>query len=111
MNKAVDTLTFARKEKSPVITRASKALENQRQVNKAQFKFEKINGSILLVSAKNDHIWPSYQMAKDIKEYLKQYNFNYPVIHESYSTDHFFSKKTLPEVEQSIIEHFKVNLL
>jgi len=107
---AVNSLTFARRSSSSIFERASQALKEHEKVQLAQFEFEKINGPILLISAKNDHIWPSYQMANDIQSYLKKLQFKYVVRHDTYPTGHFFNDATRPIVHASIIDHFKLTL-
>lgn len=75
-------------------------------VQKARFALETINGPVLLVSAENDQVWPSYQMSRDIEVYLNQHNFKHAVTHRSYPTGHGFSKETAPGIKQTIVEHF-----
>ncbi|WP_267960036.1 acyl-CoA thioester hydrolase/BAAT C-terminal domain-containing protein [Shewanella sp. AS16] len=93
-----------------LLKRFTVSLQNEEKVNDALFKFEKINGPLLLISAEEDQIWPSYKMSKDIELYLKQKNFRYSVVHKSYKTGHGFSQETAPEIKQTIIDHF-VNTL
>lgn len=108
--KKVPSLTFDRRENSPIIERSGKALNNPIEVNAAQFRFDKINGPILLISAEQDHIWPSFQMANDIEEYLSHHKYKYSVKHDSYPTGHFFDEESWPVIRQSIIKHFKITL-
>ena len=77
------------------------------KANKALFQFEKINGPILLISAKNDHIWPSELMAKQIEGYVKQHDFNFSVQHLSVEDNHFIDTETLSGFSQQLINHFK----
>ena len=90
----------------PQLQRFAKALEDQEQVRKAMFAFEKINGPLLLVSASNDQIWPSTPMSKQIVDYLKAKQFPHQVDHKIYPTGHGFSSETAPEIKQMIIDHF-----
>ncbi|WP_319004749.1 acyl-CoA thioester hydrolase/BAAT C-terminal domain-containing protein [Microbulbifer variabilis] len=89
-----------------LLDRFTVALENKTNVNKSLFKFENINGPILMISAENDQVWPSFQMSKDIEVYLKSKQFKHKVVHNSYKTGHGFSKETAPEIKKSIINHF-----
>lgn len=89
-----------------LIDRFSVALKNEVKVKKSLFQFENINGPILLISAENDQVWPSYQMSKDIKLYLQTKNFRHKVVHNAYKTGHGFSKETAPDIKKSIIDHF-----
>lgn len=50
-------------------------LENKDAEEKARIPVEKINGSILLLSASNDEAWPSAQMSNKIIERLKSKGF------------------------------------
>ncbi|QSX41751.1 acyl-CoA thioester hydrolase/BAAT C-terminal domain-containing protein [Shewanella cyperi] len=106
----IPALSLELDSNAKLIERFNVALENQENVNKALFKFENINGPLLMISAENDQIWPSYQMSKDIEVYLKDKKFKYPVTHNSYKTGHGFSKETAPEIKDSIINHFLTTL-
>jgi dienelactone hydrolase len=102
----IPALSLELDEKAPVLSRFDAALGNAAKVKQAQIPLEKINGPILLVSAENDEFWPSYQMSKDMVDYLNAHHFRYAVTHNSYKTGHGFSKETAPEIKQSIIDHF-----
>ena len=104
--KDIPALRLGLDEQAPVLRRFEAALTNQEDVRRAFFAVENIRGPIFLISAENDQLWPSYQMAKDIQAYLKERNFTYPVVHKSYATGHGFSAATAPEIKQSIIDHF-----
>ena len=91
---------------APAVRRFEVALENQDEVKKAFFAVENIRGPIFLVSAENDQVWPSYQMAMNIETYLKEHNFKHAVVHKSYPTGHGFSAAIAPEIKHSIIDHF-----
>jgi dienelactone hydrolase len=60
-------------------------LEDRGAQERAAIPVERINGPILLISAKEDRIWPSAMMAGRIVERLKSKKFAHPV--ESYSYD------------------------
>lgn len=47
---------------------------------------EKINGSILLLSAVNDMVWPSYESSLYIENRLRKNNFSFPYKHISFQT-------------------------
>lgn len=108
--KNIPALGLGFDSQTKLLKRFSSALKNTAQVNNALFKFEKINGPILLISAEHDQVWPSYEMSKDIEVYLKQRKFKHAVIHNSYKTGHGFSQETAPEIKRSIVAHF-VNTL
>lgn len=60
-------------------------LNQNSYVENASIKVEKINGPILLLSGKDDEVWPSAQMANMIEERLKEFNFNNNVQNIQYS--------------------------
>ncbi|WHI47611.1 alpha/beta hydrolase family protein [Microbulbifer sp. EKSA008] len=105
-DKDIPALGLGLDSNAKLIDRFNVALGNLNNVKKSLFKFENINGPILMVSAENDQVWPSYQMSKDIELYLQNKNFKYKVVHNSYKTGHGFSKETAPEIKKSIINHF-----
>lgn len=59
-------------------------LKNEAAVNKAFIPVEKINGPVLLISGKDDHVWPSFQMAEMIMQRLRKYHHPYPDKNLSY---------------------------
>lgn len=53
-------------------------------VQRAEIPVEKINGGILLISGKDDRVWPSSAMSDLIVSRLKENGFRYPVVNLSY---------------------------
>ncbi len=104
--KAVESLTFQRQSEISFYQRASAAL-NQVSADKALFSFENINGPILLISAKNDHIWPSKMMANQIVAYLKKRDFKFSVQHLSVEDNHFIGSASINGFKQKLVVHFK----
>jgi len=80
------------------------ALEN---INQSSFiKVENINGPIILISGKNDQIWPSEKMCNQIVERLKKNNFKNDFKHVALDTDHYlFSSEK--EIVDIIVNNFK----
>lgn len=107
---SVSALALALDSNAKLLDRFTTALENHQKVKESLFHFEKINGPLLMISAENDQVWPSYQMSADIQRYLEEKAFKHPVIHNSYKTGHGFSQEVVPVIKQSIIDHF-VNTL
>ncbi len=76
-------------------TAFSMMLEDQDEVKKAIIKVEKINGSILLLSASEDEMWPSTDMSDEIMKRLKEKQFKHTFEHliveggHSEPLDHF----------------------
>lgn len=55
-----------------------KGLSDTNQIQKALIKVEQIKGPILLLSGKDDKVWPSALMADMIEQQLVQHHFAYP---------------------------------
>ncbi len=53
--------------------------------DQASIPVEQIHGPVLLLSARDDEMWPSEQMGQRIVARLQQHEFPYPVRHEVYS--------------------------
>lgn len=104
--KSIPALGLALDSNAKLLDRFSIALQNSSKVEKSLFKFENINGPILLISAKQDQVWPSYQMSKDIEQYLQDKKFKHQIVHNTYETGHGFSQETAPQIKESIISHF-----
>ncbi len=62
------------------------SLENKEAVEKAAIPVEKINGPVLLLSGKDDQLWPSSVMADMIIARLKEHNHKYSREHLSYES-------------------------
>ncbi|WP_133470633.1 acyl-CoA thioester hydrolase/BAAT C-terminal domain-containing protein [Paraglaciecola marina] len=104
--KPLPSVTFPRQSEESIYERSTAAL-TQNSASYAQFQFEKINGSLLLISAKNDHIWPSSLMANKIMTYLKQHNFTHSTYHLSVNDNHFIDQKTRDGYAQLLVDHFR----
>ncbi|MGI8583848.1 MAG: acyl-CoA thioester hydrolase/BAAT C-terminal domain-containing protein [Chitinophagaceae bacterium] len=59
-------------------------LRDQRAVEAAIIPVEKIKGPVVLISGKDDKMWPSYLMAEKVVDRLKNKNFRFPYEHLSY---------------------------
>lgn len=109
--KDIPALSLGLTEDAPQLSRLHVTLANKAAVANARFKLEKINGPLFLISATNDNIWPSYEMANDMVAYLgtrKDYRFS--VKHTTYPTGHGFSKEVVPGLKASVVEHFLTSL-
>lgn len=95
---------------APQVERFKAALADKEKVRIAMPALERINGPVLLVSAANDEVWPSYAMSQDVVAYLGSHNFAHPVMHRTFPTGHGFSQATAPEIKQLIIDHFVTSL-
>lgn len=67
--------------------------ENEKYWKDAAIEVEKINGPLLLVSAKNDELWPSNHMSEKIEERLKVNQSKYYYQHVSFEGKHHDTKK------------------
>lgn len=80
------------------------------EIEQARIPVENIKGPVLLVSGKQDEIWPSYAMANAIEERLKQYGFAHPVEHIAnegghYSYDSKTSDQVLRFLQSTLVEN------
>jgi len=65
------------------------ALKNKKAVDKARTKVENINGSIYLLSAKYDHMWPSMEMSQEVVKRLKDKKFKHHFEHKTFDCNHY----------------------
>jgi len=63
-------------------------LKDEKLINGAEIEVEKINCPVLIMSAKNDEVWPSEYMAGKIMDRLKSNNFSYHYEHISFDGGH-----------------------
>jgi uncharacterized protein len=84
-------------------------LKNREAVVNSTIEVEKINGSILLMSATNDEVWPSIYMSEKIVDRLKMNQFKHYYEHSSFEGRHTESSKHFDVVFKFLDEHFKVN--
>ncbi|WP_395376893.1 alpha/beta hydrolase [Marinicella sp. W31] len=105
--KAIEALTFSRSSDTPLLQRAEIALAQEDERSRAFFSFEDINGPLLLISARQDHIWPSEKMSQQIVGYLNKHNFKFTVEHISMNDDHFVTQNILKNLKDRLIGHFK----
>jgi dienelactone hydrolase len=82
-------------------------LENSESRKDAAIEVEKINGPILLLSAKNDELWPSKYMSDKVVNRLKDNNFKYYYKHISFDGRHHDTKKHFDVVFDFLDEHFR----
>lgn len=109
-SKGVYSLTFEKRSNVALFERASTALGYKEQVTSAQFKFEDMKADLLLISAKQDNIWPSTKMSQDIMNYLEQHEYAYSSQHIALDAKHVFRSKTLEHVFALTLSHFNSTL-
>jgi dienelactone hydrolase len=61
-----------------------RSLRDAEQASKAVIPVEKIQGGILLLSGRDDQLWPSTEMAQAVLQRLKAHGFRYPAEHLCY---------------------------
>jgi len=83
------------------------ALENLDDSSKAIIPIQDISGPILLLSAKNDGLWPSKYMSDKIVSRLVENNFKYYYEHFSFDGGHHDTKKHFDKVFEFLDSHFK----
>jgi hypothetical protein len=82
-------------------------VNNQIETSKAVINVEDINGPVLLISAKNDNIWPSAFMEKKIIERLDVNEFEHYYNHISINGDHGGLEGHLDMVHNFLNTQFK----
>jgi dienelactone hydrolase len=60
------------------------SLEDIVAVTRAAIPVERINGGVLLISGRDDQLWPSSQMADLVVARLQRHSFTHPYLHLSY---------------------------
>lgn len=81
-------------------------LENKDAVASATIEVEKINGSILLMSAKSDEQWPSTAMSNEIINRLSTKNFPHYYEHIALDGEHAVPLKHFDKVFSFLDDHF-----
>ncbi|WP_046003359.1 acyl-CoA thioester hydrolase/BAAT C-terminal domain-containing protein [Pseudoalteromonas rubra] len=95
MQKGVVTGTYTPAFESALDDAAASTL------NAARIPVEKTNGPVLLVSARQDEIWPSHRMANNIIDSLQQADFAYLYDHIELPGGHYsFNRETQAQVNQ-----------
>lgn len=82
-------------------------LENEDAVEKAAIPVERINGSILLLSAKSDELWPSTYMSDQIIERLDKNRFKHHYQHIAYEGSHAEPLNHFDEIFKFLELYFK----
>jgi len=85
------------------------ALENTEAKKQARIPVENVNGAILLISGKNDQMWPSTAMCDEIIATLKEKKFSLPYEHVAYDSDHGVSAQvqTWKKIVQFLEDNYK----
>jgi pimeloyl-ACP methyl ester carboxylesterase len=84
----------------------SSMLEDEQAAERAAIPVEKINGPILLVSAKSDEVWPSTLMCNSMVERLKSKDFSQHVEHIGIEGAHADAAKNSEYVFDFLEKHW-----
>jgi dienelactone hydrolase len=80
-----------------VVSLYEAALFDEKAVERATIPVEKINGPVLLVSGRDDQMWPSALMADRVVERLERHRHMFPVRHLAYEdAGHLITPAYLP---------------
>jgi len=77
-------------------------------VEKARIPVEKINGTMMIISAREDEMWPSLMMSEQLVERLKQAKFTHHFEHIIAEGDHASSLNHFPEIFAFLEAHYKM---
>jgi dienelactone hydrolase len=78
------------------------ALKNKRAVENATIPVEKIHGAVLLISGKDDRVWPSASMAEKIMASLREHRHPFAYQHLSYdNAGHSFGLPNQPRTNDA----------
>lgn len=78
----------------------STMMEDKAAMAAAAIPVEKINGPVMLLSAKQDEMWPSSEMSDMVVQRLKEKSFGYPVLHTAVEGNHAAPLKHFDQVEK-----------
>jgi dienelactone hydrolase len=68
----------------PLTPRFLRGLEDQEAATRAEIPVERINGPVLLISGKDDAMWPSERLAEIARRRLAAHHFPHPYRHLAY---------------------------
>jgi dienelactone hydrolase len=68
----------------PLTPRFLRGLEDQEAATRAEIPVERINGPVLLISGKDDAMWPSERLAEIARRRLEAHHFPHPYRHLAY---------------------------
>ena len=92
--------------KGDLYTAFSIMLEDEKAVKKAEIEVENINGSILILSGKNDDQWPATLMSNKIIERLNNNHFKHYYKHIPLNGGHIVPLEHFNLVYDFLEKHF-----
>jgi dienelactone hydrolase len=69
----------------PLTPRFLRGLEDAEAAERAEIPVERINGPVLLISGKDDAMWPSERLAEIARRRLEEHQFRHPYRHLAYA--------------------------
>ncbi len=78
-------------------------LKNSSAVEKALIPVENIKGAVLLISGKEDQIWPSFLMSEKVMERLREHNSPFPYLHLSYENAGHGIARAFVSLQNSVV--------
>ena len=69
----------------PLTQRFLRGMEDEEAVSRAEIPVERINGPVLLISGKDDAMWPSERLAEIARRRLEEHHFPHPYRHLAYA--------------------------
>ncbi len=82
-------------------------IEDKDWVEKARIEVEKINGPVMIISAREDEMWPSLMMSEQLIERLEQKKFPHHYEHIIAEGDHASSLNHFSDIFTFLKKHFK----
>lgn len=79
------------------------------QVDNFFIPVEKMAANILLLSGKNDNIWPSTEMSNRIINRLRQKKYPHYYNHIAYDGDHYIFTRSWDDIVGFLIKHYPAN--
>jgi dienelactone hydrolase len=84
-------------EPIPLTPRFLRGLEDTEAAARAEIPVERINGPVLLISGKDDAMWPSTRLAEIARRRLEEHHFAHPYRHLAYAgAGHMIGTPYLP---------------
>jgi len=84
-------------EPIPLTPRFLRGLEDAEAAARAEIPVERINGPVLLISGKDDAMWPSTRLAEIARRRLEEHHFPHPYRHLAYAgAGHMIGTPYLP---------------
>ncbi|MBR7799250.1 acyl-CoA thioester hydrolase/BAAT C-terminal domain-containing protein [Undibacterium fentianense] len=82
-------------------------MEDQLAMERAAISVEKINGPVMLLSAKKDEMWPSTEMSERLVQRLEAKRFPFPVRHIAIDGNHRAPLRHFDYIEQFLRSELK----